>query len=345
MATVTDSRSAAFRLLPLTFHGLVVESTNRCNAKCAMCYQSSGPTGSDDWGAFRLNIDAIKRAMLEVLSIPAVQPRFHLAGGEAFIHAKDCYELFAYARTCGYSSITTTSNCYWAATPEKADTVAITLKECGLTQIEISWDYWHQPYIESRCIDNAILACRRQDIYVNLRILTTKEHGPRESLSVLAPAALSAVSEISSGPVFPTGRAAKKLHKEEFHYGQNLSGACHSVLHLTVNAKGNVYPCCAGADQTDALAFGNILREGITSIYQRMNNDPLLRVLVFYGIGAFVPLLDERDSFKEKDYSNICHLCWDIFSNPTRVAQIKEHFRVIEERQKSYLLSRVQRSN
>jgi hypothetical protein len=332
---LTDSRTAAYRLLPLTFHGLVVESTNRCNAKCAMCYQSSGPNGSDDWGAFRLSIGAIKRAIEEARSIPALHPRFHLAGGEAFIHARDCYELFSHARASGYLHVTTTSNCYWASTPDKARRVAAMLKESGLTQIEISWDCWHTPYIAPSCIDNAIRACSEKGIYVNLRILTTKAHGPREALSLIDPSALTCVSEISSGPVFPTGRAAKQLPKDDFHYGRNLSGACHSVLHLTINAKGHVYPCCAGADQTDALSFGSILREGICSIYEKMNGDPLLRVLVFYGVGALVPALD--DPIDEEQYSNICHLCWDIFSSPARVAQVKNHFRALEGEQERLL--------
>lgn len=339
---IADPRTAAYRSLPLTFHGLVVENTNRCNAKCAMCYQSSGPNGSDNWGAFRLNTDVIKRAMKEALSIPAMNPRFHLAGGEAFIHANDCYELISHAQSCGYLHVTTTSNCYWASTEKKAQNIANNLKNCGLTQIEISWDYWHMPFISTSCIENAIRACKENEIYVNLRILTTKEHGPRESLSVLEPSVLALVSEISSGPVFPTGRAAKKIPKEDIYYGRNLSGVCHSILHLTVNAKGNVSPCCAGADQTDGLAFGNINSEGILDIYQRMNSDPMLRILVFYGVGALVNLLEEKESICQKDYANICHLCWDIFSDPSRVVQIKDHFRSLEKEQLKLLSSMVE---
>lgn len=339
---LTESRTAAYRLLPLTFHGLVVESTNRCNAKCAMCYQSSGPSGSDDWGAFRLSIGAIKRAMTEARSIPALHPRFHLAGGEAFIHARDCYDLFSHAKEVGYSHITTTSNCFWASTTDRAKHVAETLKKSGLTQIEISWDFWHTPYIASTCIENAIRACNENHIYVNLRILTTRDHGLREALALIDASALSCVSEISSGPVFPTGRAAKQLPKDKFFYGGGLSGACHSILHLTINAKGGVYPCCAGADQTDALSFGNVLDEGIGSIYEKMNSDPLLRVLVFFGVGALVPAIDELKSIDEKKYASICHLCWEIFSNPARASEVRSRFRALENEHEQLLYALIQ---
>ena len=334
-----DFRTFAFHHLPLTFRGLVVESTNRCNARCAMCYQSSGPNGSDDWGTSRLNIDAVRRAMAEALTIPELHPRFHLAGGEAFIYTKDCLEIVSYAQRCGYKSITATSNCFWASNRTRADKISMELKNAGLTQMEVSWDHWHKPYIKPKCIDNAILSLRACGIYVNLRVLTSKTHGLLEALSSISLPALEEVSEISSGPVFPTGRASKEIDKDEFHYGQGLSGACHSVLHLTINARGDVYPCCAGADQTDSLAYGNIAHENIYSIYDRMNNDPLLRVLVFYGVGAFVPLLEEKHLIREENYTNICHLCWDIFSNPERVLKIKKHFEILEHRQEVHLMS------
>ena len=340
-----DPRTAAFRHLPLTFRGLVIETTNRCNAKCAMCYQSSGPHGSDEWGAFRLNIDTVRRAMVDALAIPGLRPRFHLAGGEAFIYAKDCLELISHAQRCDYKSITATSNCFWAQSRSRADKISTDLKDAGLTQMEVSWDHWHKPYIKSKCIDNAILALRARGIYVNLRILTSKKHGLREALSSLSLTALAEVSEVSSGPVFPTGRASKKIDKDEFHYGQGLAGACHSVLHLTINARGDVYPCCAGADQTDSLAFGNISKESLSSIYEKMNNDSMLRVLVFYGIGALVPLLEEKHTIREEEYTNICHLCWEIFSNPQRASRIREHFQTLERRQEAQLISYIEGGN
>lgn len=327
-----DSRTAAFNLLPLTFHGLVIESTNRCNAKCAMCYQSSGPKGSDDWGRFRLDSNAIKRAARSALTIPSIHPRFHLAGGEAFIYSNECFELISFARDCGYKYITATSNCFWAQNSAKAKKFSSTLSKCGLTQMEVSWDFWHMPFIDPKCIDNAILALSDHGIYVNLRVLTTIDHGTREALASLSQASISALSEISSGPVFPTGRAAKEIARDEFHYSHDLSGSCHSVLHLTVNARGDVYPCCAGADQTDALSYGNIACEDISTIYERMNSDPLLRVLVFFGVGALAPLIAAEHPVREENYASICHLCWDIFSSPILAAKVKDHFQNMAKR-------------
>ncbi|EJV0606201.1 hypothetical protein CGI74_05935 [Vibrio parahaemolyticus] len=325
-----DNRTAAFQLLPIVFNGLVVESTNRCNAKCSMCYQSSGPNGSDMVGLKRLDIVFIKKAMKEAKEIPALEPRFHLAGGESFLHFSECIDLFIYARELGYENITATSNCYWATRMSKARSYARRLKESGLSQLEISWDFWHLPYIEQRAIENAIVACREQGIYVNLRVLTSKSNSLSDALSLINDSALDLVSEISCGPVFNTGRATLEINEDEFLSGGGAGGNCHSVLNLTVNPMGNVSPCCAGADQTNNLSFGNIKLESMLDIYNKMNSSSFLRTLVFYGVGAFVPILERSEIKMGRDYQNICHLCWNIFSDDNKSLIVKSYFKKLD---------------
>ncbi|MFA9560476.1 radical SAM/SPASM domain-containing protein [Evansella sp. AB-rgal1] len=313
--------------MPIYYSGLVVESTNRCNARCAMCYQSASPKGSETLGLSSLDTKVIKRCIREAATIETIAPRFHLAGGEAFMYLDDCYELFAEARDAGFEQITATTNGFWGRTMEKAREVCTRLSESGVTSLELSWDYWHQPFIKGDAISNCLLACKEVEIETNLRLLTTKDHSMEEALSFLQQEAIESASRITSGPVFATGRAAKELNPEEFYHSRSsLDDNCHRVLNLTINSFGNVFPCCAGFDQTNNYINGNASQESLATIVERMNNDPLIRRVVFSGIRSLVPILEENGHDLGEDYYNICHLCFTIFSNPEYTKTLQESF-------------------
>ncbi|WGW06000.1 radical SAM protein [Tropicibacter oceani] len=321
----TVQRLAVLRDMPIFYSGLVVENTTRCNAKCAMCYQAAGPKGSDTWGKQALSTDELVQLVRDAIQIETLYPRFHLSGGEAFINVDSCLEVFRAARDVGFLDITTTTNAYWAKRPERAVQVCRALREAGVTSMEISWDYWHSPYITPEAVSNALEITAAHDIETNLRILCTKSHPYSEALDMLRPDALAAASRISGGPVFATGRAATEIDAGDFHRQNDISGNCHSVLNLTVNAKGNVFPCCAGLDQTDYV-FGNVRDAPISQIAQSLNASPLVRTIVFSGVAALAPMIEEMGVAVGEEYNGICHMCWSIFSNPDRVAALEAYF-------------------
>ena len=318
--------NGAFSLMPVSFKSLVVESTTRCNAKCGMCYQSVGPKGSDAWGKVSLEVAEIENVVRDASRIETLGKRFHLSGGEAFIRMDEVIHLFGVARNAGFTNISTTTNAFWARSKERAHDVCRRCRESGLTSMEISWDYWHRPYISADAVSNCLEACNAYEISSNLRILTTKSHSVSEALSSIRPKALQVANEISSCPVFPTGRAKHEVDPAEIYGCSDLQGCCHHMLNLTVNALGNVCPCCAGADQTQGLSFGNIRENSIDEIARFMSHSPLLRVVVFQGIGAMRPILEAAGIRIGDRFANICHMCFEIFSRPERYEVIHEYF-------------------
>lgn len=336
-------RLAMLQDMPIFYAGLVVENTTRCNAKCAMCYQSAGPKGSDTWGTQSLTTAEIKRVIAEASTIETLYPRFHLSGGEAFIDIDGCIELFTAAREAGFLDITTTTNAYWANKPDRARMVCERLRAAGVTSMEISWDYWHKPYVPGEAVSNCLEACSEFEIETNLRILCTKSHSYSEALSFLRPEALALASRVSGGPVFATGRAAKMIPPEDFHRQNNIEGNCHSVLNLTVNARGNVYPCCAGLDQTDYV-FGNVREASLDAIAERLNRSPVVRTVVFSGIAALAPLLERSGIDVGREYNGICHMCWRIFSDPECVRALDDELEKATQRALSRALQRLEHS-
>lgn len=321
--------------MPIYYNGLVVESTNRCNAKCAICYQGSGPLGSDTRGPAMLDVHIIKRCIREAAEIDSIAPRFHLAGGEAFLYLEDCYTLFNEAKVADFEIISATTNGFWGKTLEDAREVCKRLKDSGLNSLELSWDYWHQSFVPGESISNCLQACREYQIDTNLRLLTTKLHSMEEALSALSPNVADLASRITSGPVFATGRALNELDSEEFFCSRaSLDDNCYRTLNFSINAFGDVHPCCAGFDQTSSYIMGNVMKESIGTIAERINRDPLIRKLVFSGIGSLTQILLENGYDIGKDYFSVCHLCYMIFSNPEYAACIREAF---QERKRNAL--------
>jgi hypothetical protein len=239
--------------------------------------------------------------------------------------------VFRTARDVGYTDISATTNAFWARKPDAAQSICTRLREAGLLRMEISWDAWHLPYISGDAVSNAITACADAGIETNLRLLTSTSHDAAEALSKLRPESVNLLTISTCGPVFKSGRAGEALADDEFVYSSDLGGSCHAVLNLTVNAKGNVSPCCAGMDQTEELVFGNIREERISDIADYMNRSALLRVIVFEGVAALVPILKKAGVYEDQQYTNICHLCFNIFSNADRTAAVKAFFEQLEE--------------
>jgi organic radical activating enzyme len=331
IASQLIQRMSLFQDMPLTFNALVIEKTARCNAQCAMCYQSAGPRGSAEIGDVEIAVADLLPVIDSAAHDPHIQSRLHLTGGEAFMKLNDCLILFERAKAAGFLDITSTTNAFWAKKPKNALAICRDLHSAGVTGLEVSWDFWHKPFIPVEAINNCLMASAQYGIGVNLRLLTTKNHSIEEALEGLDQKALSRAARISSGPVFPNGRASRDLDQKSLFKSGTLDDNCHTSLNLTVNAAGDVFPCCAGLDQTSNLRFGNIRTASIADIAASMNKSLLIRTIVFHGISALLPILERAGlTLDRKNYNSICNLCWSIFKEPEHVAAILAHFSRLE---------------
>ena len=230
----------------------------------------------------------------------------------------------------GISDIGSTTNGFWAVNSRIALQKCEQLRDVGVTYLEVSLDHWHLPHIDLARVKCLIDAARATGIRLVLRTLTTRNHGVDEIVALLLGAGtdLSGVL-IANSKVQPVGRAATDVSDDEIYYGSgDTAGSCDTALNLTIAPTGNVYPCCAGSEMTDALAFGNVTHEPLPDIVTKMRTDLLLRTLVHTGSGSLIPILQELGlaELLLPRYSSICHLCWHIFQDDTMAAALKEHF-------------------
>jgi MoaA/NifB/PqqE/SkfB family radical SAM enzyme len=311
---------------PLHFHALVLEITERCNAKCGMCYQAAGPKGSDIRGDSNLPLEVGLRVIDEAAVLPEIDSRLHVSGGEAFIRQRDTMELFRRGRARGFANIGTTTNGFWATNREKGVARCIELVDAGVTYLEISFDHWHLPYVSVDRIRHLFHGARRAGISVLLRTLTSRRHRLEDLIAAFSDTDLMDVM-VANSRVGPIGRGCSELSSDEIYYGTTC-GCCEDILSITVTPNGNVYPCCSGADVTNALACGNVHNDTLAQAIFKMKTDRMMRHLIHAGSGSLVPIIESLglgSRLKDK-YTNICHLCWDIFKDDELAGALRSHF-------------------
>lgn len=311
----------------LVFNALVLETTDRCNARCSMCYQAAGPRGSDLRGDSRLSLETTLRVIQEAAGISAIKSRLHVSGGEAFINFDNTLEAFALGRDLGYANIGSTTNGFWAVTPELAIDRCDRLIAAGADYLEVSFDAWHFPFIAPIRVRNLLRAARRAGLTIILRTLTTRSHHIDELLCHFSDADLVG-TVVANGRVHPVGRAATDIADGDIYYGAGPQGNCEKFLNLTVAPNGNVYPCCAGADMTESLSSGNVNVDSLEKILFKLRTDRTIRQIIHGGTGSLLPIIHElgySDRLRER-YSSICHLCWDVFKDPELADALRAHF-------------------
>jgi MoaA/NifB/PqqE/SkfB family radical SAM enzyme len=291
-----------------------------------MCYQAAGPKGSEIRGDSNLPLEVGLRVIDEAAVLPELDSRLHVSGGEAFIRHHDTIELFRRGRDRGFANIGTTTNGFWATNREKGIARCRELVDAGVTYLEISFDDWHLPFVSVDRVRNLLHGARRAGISVLLRTLTSRRHRLEDLLAAFNDTDLIDVM-VANSRVGPVGRGYSELSPDEIYYGTTC-GCCEDILSLTVTPNGNVYPCCSGADITNALACGNVHKDTLAQSIFKMKTDRMMRQLIHGGYGSLIPVLESLglgSRLKDK-YTNICHLCWDIFKNDELAGALRNHF-------------------
>ncbi len=325
----------------LIFNTLVLETIDRCNARCAMCYQAAGPKGSDIRGDGHLPIEVTRRVIDEARALPEMAgDRVHVSGGESFLNYAESLAIFSHARSRGFGNVGATTNAFWAVNDAIADRKCGELADAGATYFEVSIDFWHLPYVSMDRVRCLLRAMRRTGLRATLRTLSSRSHHMDELLSGFQDAELLQAT-IGNGRVQPVGRGAATVPPSEVYYGNGVEGCCERQLNLTVSPNGNVYPCCAGADMTESLACGNVHRDSLADAVLKMRTDQLIREIIHGGTGQLVPIIQEL-GFGDRllpGYSSICHLCWDVFKDNELADALRKHF---QERQFEMLVGLVE---
>lgn len=117
--------------------------TEKCNSRCAHCQGVHSPE-SEGVMEIEDGLDYLE----ETTSVTELDS-FMIFGGESMLYPERTITLFQRASELGIPEIELITNGFWGKDRERAMTLALRLKEAGVTDVLISVDSSHLPHIPS----------------------------------------------------------------------------------------------------------------------------------------------------------------------------------------------------
>jgi MoaA/NifB/PqqE/SkfB family radical SAM enzyme len=228
--------------------------------------------------------------------------------GEPFIYYDDLLEMVNLCREKKiYTRIVT--NSFWAKTPEKAEQLLSTLKQCGLSQLRLSYSRWHQQHVPRRNILNAAHGCITTGIAYFISFVTDFSEEDDEYEQFLRNNKLKFFPE----PVIYAGRADSFERKAIFTDYQENRCAMNPYLAPDLS----MYACCdAGShfNNTEFFRLGNLKDQSIDQLFAKSETNPLYNCIRSMGVTAIASFV----GMKARDIVTYrkCELCKRLFDSP-----------------------------
>ena len=285
-----------------------------CNAACRACAYDCHPSRGPVIPEEKVN------EILEQAEDIEMNRTIAFTGGEPFLHYNLLKRLSTRVKDrLGYD-LTVSTNCFWAATPERARRIVGEMSELGLAYLLVSVDDFHQEYIDLERVENGVQAAVDQGVRCVLQGMETRSSRKmdwyREHMDIPSDPELIQWNPTPSDPV---GRAAKDIPADDLLLNWRKQAGCCSMLRaFIVNADGAVSNCCGSANG-GLPHIGNAFEEPMADIFKRVNADPLLNALAAWGgPSLLMDILRERGftEYAERSYTSPCHACHSIFHDP-----------------------------
>lgn len=318
----------------------------RCNAACDHCCFESSPQRTE-----ALSVEQLERYVDEV----AADGRFGhvvMSGGEPFVRRG---AVLAVARRANAHGLTfgVNTNAFWATSDTRAEGLINELRPLGLRNLGLSLDASHARYVDIACVGNAFRAALRCGLHVEVTNATNEsgDRGERlarlqESLGVSADdiafhRQLGQSVKLTVANIVPSGTALKSFDDSylvKAHISEpELRMRCDAVIETpVVTPLGDLAVCCSPASSTrvgfaEPFVAGNLERESLTAVVDRMEKNRLYRVVHDRGPAALYDMVRSVDPtvIPEEHFVNICHLCVAVTTNPRAVEILDRRFGLV----------------
>ncbi len=282
--------------------------STRCNIKCAHCV---APKDTLDFQ--KIELARAKEIILD-MSIAGVTG-ISFTAGEPFIYYNDLLELVG---LCKEKSIYTriVTNSFWAPTLEKSKQMLGPLKQCGLSQLRLSFSRWHQQNVPHQNILNAAHGCMEAGIDYFVSFVTDFSEEDDQYEQFLRDNKLKFFPE----PVIYAGRADSFARKAIFTDYQNNQCTMNPYLAPDLS----MYACCdAGShfNNTKFFHLGNLQDHSVDQLLTKSETDPLYNCIRSMGITAIASFA----GIKARDIVTFrkCELCKILFDTPETLSALQ----------------------
>lgn len=288
--------------------------THKCNANCDSCCYECNPERSSKMcleEAYDLIDQAAECEAFDQVGI---------SGGEALLYEEDVIKILEYAKGFGFKTSLTT-NGFWGKTVSDATEKMTFLKEKGLTELIVSTDEFHQPYVPYDYIENIFEANERVQLALKIYEVVLKD------TSVHPLWVKYDQNNWIKDNCLPVGRAELSIPEGRFTYG-DYSGRCHEMDMLNIMPDGTTYPCCSPAVHLKSMMLGSAFESSIVELINAKNKSMFLDIMTWRGPKWLKELGEANGCFLEKqqeEYVSKCHLCRTIVSDDAFLRKIEPY--------------------
>lgn len=343
--------AAVKRLSP---DSLIVLTTNQCTATCGHCCMNSSAKRTE-----RLDIG---------LMLETIEKFFHLykirvvvfAGGEPTLLKGNLLRAISKCRELGIVSRIVT-NASWAINDAKAEAGFGALFRAGLTEVNISCDDYHSPFIPFDRVKTAWRAARKFPFgaiiianashksshltpeYIRTEIgedipLRYDEFGVDQTFQKPRKQTVLGISNASTQRL---GRGEDVFSDVDLYTSPQdlvLSQSCPNAVKMpAITPEGSLVACC-GFELTgnSVLDFGSLTKKDVADLIENANKNVLVQIISRLGPGFLVKFVNQIHPglIPTKEYVGICEACHDvvtkdevlevIFKNRGRLAAVLE---------------------
>lgn len=291
---------------------LVIVTTLGCNSACGHCLYSCCPEKSE----LRFSGDEMKGILQDARAKGISQVCF--SGGEPMIFPEDLFDAIAEADKLGYALITVRTNGFWAVDTRVTEKTILALQSCGVTQIGISPDNYHSPFVS---FDNAM---RIMQVAEQVEMSVWIDWVGKES-GKYAWETLGKYMRLMRGNPTPPSRVgrARTLPNEQFNwfnleqleFESPFSFSCGnpsgSFLLIYPNGYAHLHTCCL----PNPRLFKRVLLDGdwLDRLVNETENDPAVEFLYEYGVGGLLRKARlECPELLRQYYTSTCEVCWEL---------------------------------
>ena len=292
---------------------LALMPTWHCDVACHHCVFESSPRLTRT-----LDLEPALDAIAQAAAVTSAR-RVTLSGGEPFLRA-DYLLAIAEAAAAAGLVFRVVSNGTFGRDEKAASALLAQLKAIGVESVSISWDAFHEQFIEPGAVAGAIRACRKLGISVRLTAVVTRAHDLGAALSALGEEGF----ELPATQVkcLPVGRARKKVKAHDLlpaaqHERARACGSDFDTLALTPD--GGAYPCCAVGGFTEGITLGKFPDSSIAQLLARRDRELKWVALSAQGPRFFSDRMTdaERSALEIDDALHDCVQCNRIFGCQT----------------------------
>lgn len=296
--------------LPIRAAGLLV--TYWCNARCAHCYELSGPDRKQ-W----MSVADARRHLVALARTGVGAAGVHIGGGEPFGDYPLLLAIVRAAREAGLDGVGyVETNGFWATDVDRARARLEELREAGMRQISISADVYHQSFVDPACVVRLHEAAR--EVFGPRGVRARRWRflkSPRDLRALGADERRDAYrAALAEYPERMTGRAARNLadlvpgRPAETFADERCREAVLESGHVHVDPGGHVFPgTCVG------LVLGRASATAPLDEALAAPRGPVWRTLAESGPVGLMREAKASGYAERKDgYAHKCHLCTEV---------------------------------